>query len=851
VRFLRSKRGKIVLGGVLVLGLFVTRPGAQSLRTRLAHSIGLALGRQVEIGEVSLRLLPQPGFDLRNFVVHDDPEFSAEPVLRADEVTATLRASSFLHPRSLLRGQFEIARLNLSEPSFNLVRNADGHWNVENLLERAAKNPVAPTAKPKGEARPAFPYIEADQARINFKFGQEKKPYALTNAEVALWQDSENTWGIRLKAQPVRTDFNLSDLGLLRMEGAWQRAASLPATPMRFSLRWDRAQLGQATKLAFGRDKGWRGEISIFAMLAGTPEDLAVAADASVEDFRRADISGATALRLAAHCDARYRSMDRLVSGLACQVPVGAGDVTINGKLAARPGFPAYDLALAARHVPMQSLISLARHTKKNLPGDLTAAGKLDASVRLMKGPDVAGGQPVWQGGGETTGFRLSSNSTRTELVLDRLPFSVSSAGNEKTRADGQRRGHGEVKPEDQIRLEVGPFGVALGRPAPSKMQGWISHSGYDFSISGEAEVQKLLAVARMAGLAVPSLTADGQTRIDLKISGAWTGFVAPKITGDAQLHSVRAEVRGLNAPVEITSASILLAPDEIRVKDLNAAAAGSTWRGSMLLTRPCATLSSCPIRFDLHTPQIATDQLSQLFNPHPSERPWYRFLSPVRQPGNSSFLSMHAAGTFSADQVVIRQLTARRVSAMVELEHGRLHLSSLRGEVLGGQHRGEWTADFTGSTPVYRGTGVLEQAELGQLAAAMHDDWVTGTASANYRATVSGVTAAELLSSANANLLVEARNGSLPHLALAAGNGALHMNHFAGRLLLRDRQIEIDAGKLATPGGIYQVSGTVSLGRVLDLKLLREGAHSFNVTGTLAAPLVLYTPETRAALKP
>ena len=98
-----------------------------------------------------------------------------------------------------LRGRLEIARLSLTEPSLNLVRNSEGRWNLEKLVERAASTPVAPTAKARSEVRPGFPYIEADHGRINFKFGQEKKPYTLTEANFALWQDSENAWGIRLK----------------------------------------------------------------------------------------------------------------------------------------------------------------------------------------------------------------------------------------------------------------------------------------------------------------------------------------------------------------------------------------------------------------------------------------------------------------------------------------------------------------------------------------------------------------------------------------------------------------------------------------------------------------------------
>ena len=197
----------LVLAVVLLAGLCLVRPGANRLRTRIVNSISLALGRSVEVSSVHLRFLPQPGFELENFVVHDDPAFGAEPVLRAQEVTALLRMSS------VLRGQLEIATLSLTEPSLNLARTPEGHWNLENLVERADKISAAPTGKAKAENRPAFPYIEARHGRVNFKFGPEKKPYALTEADFAVWQDSENVWGMRLKAQPVRTDFNLSDTG--------------------------------------------------------------------------------------------------------------------------------------------------------------------------------------------------------------------------------------------------------------------------------------------------------------------------------------------------------------------------------------------------------------------------------------------------------------------------------------------------------------------------------------------------------------------------------------------------------------------------------------------------------------
>jgi hypothetical protein len=268
------------------------------------------------------------------------------------------------------------------------VRNAEGRWNLENLLERAAKTPVAPTSKTRSEVRPGFPYIEADHGRINFKSGPEKKPYSLTEANFALWQDSENAWGVRLKAQPMRTDFNLSDTGLLEVEGSWERAVNLHQTPLQFAVQWEGAQLGQVTKLTLGQDKGWRGAIEITAALTGTPEDLTEATDATVQDFHRYDIASDKSLRLAAHCGGHYSSTDHVVSKIACRGPVGDGVIAVDGTVALLSALPAYNLTVLAQKVPVQPLVDLARRMKKNIPSGIVATGKLDEDDhRRMRDP--------------------------------------------------------------------------------------------------------------------------------------------------------------------------------------------------------------------------------------------------------------------------------------------------------------------------------------------------------------------------------------------------------------------------------------------------------------------------------
>ncbi len=72
---------------------------------------------------------------------------------------------------------------------------------------------------------------------------------------------------------------------------------------------------------------------------------------------------------------------------------------------------------------------------------------------------------------------------------------------------------------------------------------------------------------------------------------------------------------------------------------------------------------------------------------------------------------------------------------------------------------------------------------------------------------------------------------------------------------------MEIEKGKMVSTAETYEVGGTASLGRVLDLKLTRStdvrtplaGSLVYSITGTVAEPRVALTPapETQARLKP
>src|SRR3989475_12802919 len=185
----------------------------------------------------------------------------------------------------------------------------------------------------------------------------------------------------------------------------------------------------------------------------------------------------------------------------------------------------------------MQSLFAFARNTKKYLPADLDARGTVDANVSVRREP--GSDRPTWTGEGEALGFTLASEITKTQFDVDRIAFAVSSGGDLPTHSTQRRSASpSEISPEP--RMVIGPFNVASGRPESAEEQGWISRSGYNLTLAGDAQVRTLLHLERNVGLSAAQLRADGAAKVDLQLAGMWAGAARPRFSGPGQFHSMR-----------------------------------------------------------------------------------------------------------------------------------------------------------------------------------------------------------------------------------------------------------------------------------------------------------------------
>jgi len=384
---------------------------------------------------------------------------------------------------------------------------------------------------------------------------------------------------------------------------------------------------------------------------------------------------------------------------------------------------------------------------------------------------------------------------------------------------------------------------------------GWLSSSGYRFFLRGDMELKDLFHLEDVLGLPTSRRAAEGLASLDVNVSGGWRGFAPAITTGSAQLHNVRAAVRGLNAPLEIGSAVMSISPDVLKIDKLSARIEGTHWAGKVTAPRHCVALSeapACVFQFDLTADQLSSTDLADWLTPHMDKLPWYRISNSDSSSNDSPLASplraIQALGRLRVARFGSKKFSATQLATQVEVDQGKITLSNLHAQLLQGTHQGNWTIDLSDrdasthdapTMPVrYHGTGTLQNISLEQVATLMNDAWISGTGDGNFDINGSG-NFQDLLARSDAKLQFVMRNGSLTHVEIPGSSVPLPVHRFAGELRLKKGGWELAAGTLESRDGIYQVNGTASAGSALHFELKRSDDQSWVITGTLAKPRV------------
>ncbi|MEO8727459.1 MAG: AsmA family protein [Acidobacteriaceae bacterium] len=823
----RERKLQIALLVILLLiGGFVV-PGFVHLnrqKARLSQTLSMELGRDVSMGDISLRLLPAPGFSIdHGFAIADDPKFSAEPLLRADSVSADVRLSS------LWRGRIEIAKISFASPSLNLVRNRDGKWNLESLLLRASQIPSAPTSQKHAEARPRFPYIEAENGRINFKSGDIKSPFALTEADFSFYLESDDRWSARLDGKPMRTDMPMSDTGSMQVDARLGRAASLGAIPVEGTLRLQDAQLGQISKLLFGADEGWRGALNADFSARGRLDHLQLASRLRINQFRRFDVAATDSLSLSADCSGYLDYMlnpsgdaRRKLDGIACAAPLGDGTLGIYGSYSYGAGTPDYDLTLQAHALPAGQLALIYRNVSQNVASDLQAQGVAEVNFNFKRAPGVP---ERIVGNGAIVDLRISSSSlaapvtVNSPVLLEANPFPQGP----------------NARPPGVIAIV--PFTLS----GIGTITGTLSSALFQVGLKADAEVPTLLHLGRIFGMSIPFTAQQGHATGDLSIAGHWTGFQPAAVTGELELANVSSGKD--NQELRIASAHLTLTGAAAQLRNLHASfpSANLDATGDIAVARPCPIAFDCRFDANLRFNQVDIAKLRPLLSQDDQG-----FFGNLFNRGPLSWMTdnrdtlsrLKVAGDLRIDHLQDAAFAvAENGATNFRLADGKLTLSNTSAFVGGGKLScNKAIADFSEATPRFAFAATLGHVNvvsLLRLNPAVPTN-VSGTLNADLQLSFEGSDSSAMAKTASGAAHFELLNGSV-----SDANGAFRFHRMAGRGDIAGQRMALSNGSATQSAGApWQAAGSINFARKMELTFTR-GQNHITVTGPLtgAAP--------------
>ncbi len=822
---------RLLVAPVLVLAAGWILPyffSAERYRRRLEAGLERALHRPVTFGAISLRLLPHPGFSIENAVVREDPAFGSEPFAHVERIDCDLKW------RSLWHSQLDFARLTLKHPSLNIVRSDRGEWNYENLL--LASGITSPPAPPAG-AKPSPGrelFLEADEARINFKMGPNKKPFAITdlNARLVI-EPARRLVRFRLEGKPIRMDLPLPSPGALELEGEWTPGSRLEG-PLNATLSTRGALLYDWVPIVTGYNPEIYGVLDAEIGLSGSARVLRVAGHSEIRQLHRwgqlppSDPMPVT-LYFRGELD-RQRGRALLES---MDLSFADSRLQLTGSLDGLSGSPSLDLVFALGRSRLEDVLALSRRFWPN-SGSFNLSGRVDGLVTIQ-GP--------WTSR-RTSGF-LTARDVRLGLTSGTFPVSDCAV-----RIDTRGARLAPVKLTLAPRVEV-VADATIERFGPGRSKGRASGRGrYEVTLSAKAiPLRDLFRFGRAVGIrVVQNIDAQGIGTADLRLSGPAWPFARPSLAGRAEIRAARLLIPGLTEPLNLPRARVRLSGEEIVVDPVVAVIGTSVFSGRLQHQGN----RQRPWKFDLRASNLSLEEGALWFDvlgrrrpvPLLERLPGLSSVGERRASASNLFGALNARGRFSSSAVSYRALVLKDFRASVEISGRVVRISDAAFRAGGGRGRLNGQVNLTSAPPLVRANVNLKEASLQSLASRLPVSLqgLRGLASGTARIETRGLTREEMRANLQGQAVVRLKNVSLgdfdPLEALArrAGWGLLEpsqrqtnfrelvldLRARSGQVMLEDCALDLSGAKINLAGA-YGLDGTLNLDVQADLRHVRR----------------------------
>lgn len=838
----------LVAIGLVFVTVLVVPPmvSISRYKSRITQLISTSLGRPVRLSSVKLHLLPWPGFVLTDLSVAEDKAYGAEPVLYATSVTASI------HLLSLWRGRLEIGSISVDDAHLNLVRSAPGRWNLDPLFRTAA----AQAGSGGGIQRRTVPLptIDATNSRINIKYGAEKLPFSLVNADLEFWQENPGEWRIRLRGQPARTDVSLyqEDTGMVRLEATVRRAPSLREMPVHLDLDWRQAQLGQLTRLMTGSDPGWRGDLTGELHLDGTADTAHITSRLRATGVHREEFAPVEPMDFDANCSLVYHFAPRALENVECSSPLGDGRIRLTGDLPNQSG--SRQLTLELDRIPVAAALDTLRTLRSDVPPDLDASGTVSGKVSYApQAADAKAAKPVKLArrrpskaalvtAGPLTGALDVQDLELRGAGLNR-PIQIPRFVLEPATSDSPSNGNSPSL--------TGALSLAAGGAAPLAVNVRLATSGYQIAMSGPlslARARELFGAAGMAGTAGWDALAGDVAQVDLTAEGSWLvteehqpagspentdqSGTAPKpsdnLNGTVTLRSANWKANFLAHPVEISQATLHLGGGEIRWDPV--AFAYGPVKGTASLTVPlnCTGPDPCPPRFQLRFGRLDAATLQSTILGAPQKGTLLSELLDRLRPSSAPPWP-RLEGSVGADELVLGPVTLEQPAAELSVSPTGAEITSFGANLLGGSVHGSGTFSRPASdedTPAYALDCRLENLNSSAVGQLIGQSWSGGQLNANGRIELSGYSDRDFASSAKGTVHFDWKRGAWTPAAETDSDETANppaelarFDSWTADAAIGDSAITLGENQVQQGGRARSVEGTLSFGNPPEIR--------------------------------
>jgi AsmA protein len=369
-------------------------------KPNLETEIGAALGRKVQVGNISLAIF-SGGVALDNVSIADDPAFSHSPFLNAKQLTVGVNLIPLIFSKRL-----EVRSFAVVSPEVSLWRNSAGVWNYSSMGGSASK-PKAKSADAGGETNLTVEKITISGGKITVStVGSRAKPL--------VYQD------VNLEASDVSTTsqfpFKLSakdpSNGALKLDGKAgpidQADASL--TPLNAKLEVEHLDLGASTGF-LGPSAGVGGLMDFSGTLTSDGRQINSKGTIKTSKLKLVAKGTPSTVPVNVDYDTEYdlkRQNGQLKQG---DVHIGKALARLNGSYSMAGEEVSVQMKLNGQSMPVPDLEGVLPAVGVTLPtGATLQGGTLEANLAIS-GPVnrllITG--PVKLSNGKLAGFNLKS----------------------------------------------------------------------------------------------------------------------------------------------------------------------------------------------------------------------------------------------------------------------------------------------------------------------------------------------------------------------------------------------------------------------------------------------------------